>query len=491
MKKILFAFMVFGLCFVLVGCGQYFEAPQNVNVYTMSIEYDCDAKNVSGNLNINYINQTETVLDCVKFHLYPNAFREGAKAQVVSLANSQKAYPNGKNYGKITIKSAKISQNDCNFVIEGEDENILSIPLESELFPNERVKIFIEFETKLANINHRLGYGENCINICNFYPIACVYENGAFVTDLYNSNGDPFYSKISTYDITFTYDEKYVLASTGETEIKKDNNKNIAHINAKGVRDFAMVLSDKFMVESDSVGDVCVNYFYIKDKSAKDSLDVAKQAVDFFEKNIGEYPYKTLNVVETSFVHGGMEYPNIVLISDDIADYEIYKQVIVHEIAHQWWYGVVGNNQYSYGWLDEGLTEYTTALFYDYYSNSTITSEQIIRNATMAYSTFMRVYSDVLGEVDTSMNRKLNEFSTEPEYVYNTYTKGLLMFATINDIVGDNVFFKSLQYYYKKNAFKEVLPQDMIACFCKASGQDLENLFNAWIQGRVVIVAPE
>ena len=84
-----------------------------------------------------------------------------------------------------------------------------------------------------------------------------------------------------------------------------------------------------------------------------------------------------------------MEYPNIVLISDDIADYDTYKQVIVHEIAHQWWYGVVGNNQYYYGWLDDGLTEYSTALFYDYYSDSQITSEQIVRNSTTAYSTFM------------------------------------------------------------------------------------------------------
>ena len=491
MKKLLFALMSLGLCFVLVGCQKQISPPENVNVYTMNIEYDSNTKTVFGDMHINYINQTETTLDCVKFHLYPNAFREGAKAQVVSLANSQKAYPNGKNYGKITINKAKTSEKECNFEIEGEDENILSIKLENQLYPNERVKILINFETKLANINHRLGYGENCINICNFYPIACVYENGEFMTDLYNSNGDPFYSKISTYDVTFIYDKDYILASTGEKNISQNDDKNIAKIYAKGVRDFAMVLSNSFNVLNDRVGDVDINYYYIKDKSGQESLEVAKQSVEFFEDKIGKYPYKNLDVVETSFVHGGMEYPNIVLISDDISDYNTYKQVIVHEIAHQWWYGVVGNNQYSYGWIDEGLTEYSTALFYDYYSKADITSEQIVRNATMSYSTFMRVYSDVLGEVDTSMNRKLNEFSTEPEYVYNTYTKGLLLFATINDIIGNERFFKCMKYYYKKCAFSEVFPQDMIACFNKASGQDLENLFNAWILGRVVIVAPE
>ena len=491
MKKLLVAFVMFCLCFVMVGCQDKLSPPENVSVYTMNIEYDDNKKVVFGDVNINYINQTEITLDCVKFHLYPNAFRENSRVQVVSLANQTKAYPNGKSYGNITINNAKIANNECDFVIEGEDENILSIQLEEQLFPDERIKISINFETKLANINHRLGYGENCINICNFYPIACVYDQGGFMTDLYNSNGDPFYSAICIYDVTFIYDEKYTLASTGEQTISNSDNKNTAKVFAKGVRDFAMVLSADFEVLSDKVGNVDINYYYIKDKSGQESLEIAKEAVDFFEQKIGKYPYKTLNVVETSFVYGGMEYPNIVLISDDIADYDTYKQVIVHEIAHQWWYGVVGNNQYYYGWLDEGLTEYSTALFYDYYSKANITSEQIVRNATMSYSTFMRVYSDVLGEVDTSMNRKLNEFSTEPEYVYNTYTKGLLMFATVNNIIGDDTFFKCMKYYYKKCAYTEVLPQDMIACFNKASGQNLENLFNAWIEGKVVIIALE
>ena len=89
------------------------------------------------------------------------------------------------------------------------------------------------------------------------------------------------------------------------------------------------------------------------------------------------------------------------------------------------------------------------------------------------------------------MNRKLNEFSTEPEYVYNTYTKGLLMFATIKDLIGEKAFFECLQYYYKQCAYDEVMPEDMIACFMKSSNKNLENIFNSWIEGKVVIVAPE
>lgn len=490
MKKFIFCLLCLSTCLLFVGCSN-FNPPNNVNEYTMDLSYNAEEKSVSGKMQLSYINQSDNTMNEVKFHLYPNAFRENSKANVVSLANSQKAYPNGKSYGNITINNVKLNDSQCQSAIEGDDQNILSVPLAEELYPDDRVNIEIEFVTVLANINHRLGYGENCINICNFYPVACVYENGEFMTDIYNSNGDPFYSQIAKYNVIFTYDNCFTLASTGEQQLEKTDTKTTAKISANGVRDFALVLSEKFNVITSQYKDTEIKYYYTTDTQPENSIKIAKQTVELFSEKIGEYPYNQLSVVETNFVHGGMEYPNLVMISDDLANYEDYQMVIVHEIVHQWWYGVVGNNQYQYGWIDEGLTEYTTALFYDYYPEYNKTSAQVVRNASTAYSTFMKVYSDVLGQVDTSMNRKLNQFATEPEYVYNTYTKGLLMFATIKDIIGEKDFFKCLSYYYKTCAYSEVKPEQLVWCFVKASGKNLENLFNAWIDGKVIIMGVE
>ena len=145
------------------------------------------------------------------------------------------------------------------------------------------------------------------------------------------------------------------------------------------MRDFAAVLSKKFEVKKEKVGATEVAYYYYDDEQADASFNTAVKALKTFNEMIGKYPYKTLSVVKTNFVHGGMEYPNLVYISENLNNYEDYTNVIVHEIAHQWWYGVVGNNAYANGWMDEGLTEYTTALFYEFNKEYNIKKDDVIK----------------------------------------------------------------------------------------------------------------
>ena len=177
----------------------------------------------------------------------------------------------------------------------------------------------------------------------------------------------------------------------------------------------------------------------------------------------------------------------MVLISDDITDHSTYQLVIVHELLHQWWYGVVGNNQFDYGWIDEGLTEFCTVYFFEKHQEYGRNMNDMISSATQSYKTFAKVYESVLGSVDTSMNRPLNKFSTEPEYVYNTYVKGTLMFSTIYDLVGEKAFLKALKYYYNQNIYNIVTPTIIIKCFSHGSGKNLEGIFSSFLEGKVVI----
>ena len=490
MKKLVVFFIFCLTVFVFVGCSNYTDFLTDLTNYKLTLTYNDEQKTIDGQQYVDYLNTSDNVLDNVMFNLYANAFRENSKASVVSLANEDKAYPNGKSYGNIEIKTVKIENQETNFSVCGEDENILDITLNSELYPNDRVEIYIEYTVKLANINHRLGYGENAINLCNFYPIACVYENGEFVCDLYNSNGDPFYSIISNYEVEFTYPKKFKLATSGTYSLTEQQDTITAKINAPCVRDFAMVISEKFEYKTLTYDErVKINYYYYGDENADDTVLLISEALAFFEEKIGEYPYSEVTVVETNFVHGGMEYPNIVLISDALPDYATYRVCVVHELCHQWWYGVVGNNQFDYGWIDEGLTEFCTIYFFDNNPKYEMTMENAITASTNSYVTFMRVYTDVQGEVDTSMNRALDEFNTEPEYVYNTYVKGMLMFSTIYELVGEKHFNNALNYYYKTNVYKIVTPNEVIKCFCYGSGRNLENLFDSWLSGKVKIVS--
>ena len=92
------------------------------------------------------------------------------------------------------------------------------------------------------------------------------------------------------------------------------------------------------------------------------------------------------------------------------------------------------------------------------------------------------------GSIDTSMTRSLGEFQTEPEYVYIAYLKGMLMFDSLRNILGEDLFFKCLKAYYSEYAFKEAKPENLICVFERVCGRNLETFFDSWINGEVVIM---
>ncbi len=476
--------IVFIVLFVVFG--NVIASEKSLGYYKQELYFNEETMVLEGKEIVGFYNYTTEPLDYVCLHLYPNAFRQGAKASVVSLANYDKAYPNGKSYGGMEIESVEWQENYLEYEICGKDQNILKVMLGKDLYPDEMFEFEIGFSVNLANINHRLGYGKNTINLCNYYPIICVYENGVFVEDLYNSNGDPFYSKCANYEVSITYNKQYILASSGQQKNKLNGDNKITTITAENVRDFAMVLSSKFDIKSEKYNNVEINYYYYGDNKPNETLKVIKYVLDF-NKKYAKYPYENLSVVEANFVHGGMEYPNIVLISDDLSDYETYINVVVHELCHQWWYGVVGNNQYTYGFLDEGLTDYNTAKFYDAHPEYGLSSTKIFNNAANGYATFEKVYGDVKENFSTAMLRRLDEFETENEYVYLSYVKGMLMFASLEDMLGQTKMDRCLKTYYKANKFAEATPESLVDAFVKTSGKNLYGFFDSWFNGEVVI----
>jgi aminopeptidase N len=348
------------------------------------------------------------------------------------------------------------------------------------------------FTLKLANIMHRLGYNEKTVNLGNWYPVACVYENGEFRAEPYYSNGDPFYSDMANYEVTMTVPSKAVLASTGEVKSASESGgKSTYNLSARAVRDFAMCISDNFKTITGKAGKTSVTYYYYDEEKPEASLKAAIDSITTFNGMFGEYPYKTLAVAKTGFMHGGMEYPNLVFISDaaNMKD-EYYQEVIIHEVAHQWWYGVVGNDQIRDAWMDEGLADYSVTLFYERNTEyNQKRSDRIMQTMKeyLVYTDIIKAYMQKDKTLDTSMNRALNQYNTESEYVYMTYAKGHLLFDNLRNTIGDKSFFDGIKDYYAKNMFKNVKQEHMIGAFESASGKDLNGYFNAWIKGNVLI----
>ncbi len=491
--KVLAMVLVLMLATHLIVSNKSFDSlveatSRGLTLYEIDVDYDDDNKTAEVYQQVDYVNTYDTSLEEVCFHLYPNFFSEASTTRVVSALNEDSAYPNGKSYGKIEIEKLMLNNKEVEILIEGVDNDILVINLEKDLYPTDSIEIEMEYSLTIPNLHHRFGYGDNSINLGNFYPIACVYENGGFVKDPYHSNGDPFYSELANYEVSLKCDNDIKIANTGKVvESQQKDEKIIYNCEAKAVRDFAVVLSEYFSCITEMVGETEVKYYYYKDFSPQKSLETSVKALKTFNEIIGEYPYRTLSVVETGFVHGGMEYPNLVYISDGLDNYEDYTNTIVHEIAHQWWYGVVGNNEYKHGWLDEGLTEYHTALFYEKNPEYDVNIDTLISNAINSYVLFVDVYVDVFGNVDTSMDRSLNEYQTEPEYVYMAYVKGMLLFDNLREVLGEEMFLKCVKDYYKTNRMTNTTPANLIASFEKVSRRNLEGFFNSWIKGTVII----
>ena len=466
---------------VFSACG---TGRKNISAYEITCSLEDNV--LTGTEKVTYFNASENTVSEIKFNLFGNAFRQGAAYSPVSPQYVSKAYPDGKNYGEMTVSEVTSDGENLEFSIGGADKNILTVSLGKEIFPDERVSMEIDFTLTLANVIARTGYNDKTINLANFYPILCAYDEEGFYECVYYANGDPFYSDCADYTVTLTADSGYVVAASGAavSSSEKDGRRTTTYKIEKA-RSFAFVLSKEFeMITDDSTG-VNINYYYYDDAAPEKSLEYAVKSVKLFNEKYGDYVYPDYSVVQTKFIQGGMEFPALVMISDDLES-AAYGEVIVHETAHQWWQTAVGNNEIKYGFLDEGLAEYSVVVFYENYPEYSYTRESLISSTEKTYKVFCSVYDKLFGDVDTTMLRALNEYSGEYEYVNIAYIKSCLMYDYLRTTIGDERFFKGLKNYYSQYCFKNAGPYDIVGVFEK-TGADTNGYFQSFYDGKVII----
>ncbi len=468
-------------CVVICGCNKSENKTTNYNIV-------CSYSNgiLTGKEKVEFYNSTSNAFSQIKFNLFGNAFRENAKYSPISAQYLAQAYPNGLSYGDMKILSVKNCDKEVEFSICGVDENILSVNLIEEIFPEESTQIEIEFSLNLAHVIARTGINGKTINLANFYPIVCGIKDQSFYECVYYSCGDPFYSDCSNYSVTFSTDEKYKVASSGVC-LSESVNGNVKTYNysLRNARSFAMVLSENFSILSSEVEGVKVNYYYYNDNNPTKSLSTAEKSLKLYNNLFGLYPYSSYSVVQTKFVQGGMEFPTLVLISDTLES-EAYNEVIAHETAHQWWQTAVGNNEIEHPFLDEGLAEYSVLLFYENYPEYNLTRQQILESARKTYKTYFSVYDKLFGNVDTTMLRSLEQYKSEYEYVNIAYIKPCIMFDMLRTTIGDKKFFKGLKNYYSEFCYKNASPSDLVGIYEKL-GANTNGFFDSFFNGKVLL----
>ncbi len=483
-KKTVILFLTFTFLLssiIFFGCK---SSEKEVSSYDIKCSFQ-DNK-LSASQTVTFYNDTEKVLDQLKFNLFANAFRKDAKYSPVSAGHKSQCYPNGVSYGGIEITAVTDGEQALEYKITGEDENVLSVYLTQQLFPGESVEVSIDFVTTLANVVHRTGVNDNTVNLANFYPILCAIDDNGFYECLYYANGDPFFSDVANYAVEFTVSDDYVVAGAGkllESNLSKDL--KIYKYQLNNARSFTMVLSKNYKCLTDNQTRIPITYYYYDDANPENSLEYAVKSLTLFENLYGEYPFETYTVVQTEFVQGGMEFSAFSMISDNLEE-KAYGEVIVHETAHQWWQAGVGNNEIEYGFLDEGLAEYSVVCFYENYPEYGLNRSQLIKSSETTYKTYCTVSDKLFGKVDTSMIRNLKEFKSEYEYVNLAYVKPCIMYDYLRTTAGEQKFFNGLKKYYNENLYKIATPDDLISAFIK-SGVDADGYLRSFFDGKAVI----
>ena len=447
----------------MTACG---SAGAKRSEYKIEAEYFEEDRRLEASAEIVVYNGSDNAYSVLPFMLWGNAYGAGAKLAPASV--------HGEDLGGVKINEVTGAE----YSLGGADGTVMYLALREPLYAGERTTLTVDYTLILAKTEHRLGVGENCVNLSWFYPVLCAAGVEGFLEYAEEGFGESFVCDCADFDVTLTVPEKFTAAYGGEGSEVAENGKKTYHVVAKNTRDVAFVLGE-FQTVSGECGGVPVQYRYFRDEFPEETLRVALKAVETFEKLFGDYPFDKYTLAETDFPLGGMEYSAFAVLSCALR-HEERAEVVVHETAHQWWYASVGSNQYENAWQDEGLAEYSVALFYecnaDYgdYRKSVNASEH-------AYRAYFSVASQLSDEVNTAMTRPLSSFSGEYDYRVIAYDKGVVMFDRVRETVGNRRFFAGLKSYAQKYGGKIASPEDLISCF------GAERLFASFLEGKCVI----
>jgi aminopeptidase N len=364
-------------------------------------------------------------------------------------------------------------------------ESALFVPLKETLGPGASVEIGLTFEGTLPTDGSsgyaQYGFIDGILALPNFYPMIPVYDDEGWNVELAPPYGDATFSDTALYALRITLPSKMRLAVSGVTVGQEDaRDGRTTYLVASGpMRDVNLVASADYRTVSDQVGDIAVTSYYVGDRAGgRRALDYAVRSLAIYQRLIGPYPFTELDVVATPTSAGGIEYPGLIVVAARLYQEEggFFEFATVHEVAHQWWYSLVGNDQLDEPWLDEALTQYTSLLYFEERYGQDVAQDILQGGFIRTYEQLQRDDRDVPAGLPV-------EAYSEDLYGPVVYYKGPLFFVELRQLVGDDVLNRILSAYLERYRYGVAYPEDLKAIAEQISGQDIDPLYQKWIVG--------
>jgi hypothetical protein len=455
--------------------------------YEMDVTLDVDGHQMDGHQILHYANNSPDTLYHVYYHLYFNAFNPHS---AMAERNRRLPDPDSRivprifNLGPDEVGYHRIDglTQDGSTVDFRIEDTVMKVQLVQPIPPGGRSVFEMTFQSQIPLQTRRSGRDNRegiDYSMTQWYPKVANYDDRGWHADLYV--GREFYAPFGTFDVRITLPAEYVIGSTGvlqnpdeighgyglETEGAVPGDTLTWHFRAENVHDFAWAADPDYVhdvVEHNGVNhhllyepDVAENWAYLRER--------LPAMIEIFSDISGRYPYPQVTVAQGG--DGGMEYPMITLITGHRSPASLLG-VTAHEIAHMWYYGVLGSNEADYAWLDEGFASYIAAEFQ-------------ARVAGRARGSHFSSHTNVLWSHDRGLYEQMNTpsdwFRTNNAYSVAAYSAGAMLVDMLGYVISDSLRDRFLIEYFERFKFRHPNPFDVEKVAEDVSGLRLDWYF--------------
>ncbi len=456
------------------------EASEGLDTIAVEAAFHPDTASLEVWQHMTLLNRTGAALNEAVLRTWPNAFQSPDTSPCATDGLYESCYPAGFSSGALVMAEAVAAMEGGDgevvaYRYTDDAKTVLSLPLPASWRAGAQVELTLRYTVQIPQAAYRFGRQNGFWALGNAFAIPAVWQNGGWRTDEYAPVGDPFLSDCANYTVSVTAPDGYRCVGSGWPETEPaDGGQTLYRFHARAVRDFALVISDRFQTVQAMEDGVLVSVSASSAASAREALGYARQALRCYSERYGEYPYQSLSLAEIDFPMGGMEYPAMAMIASSqlSAGGASLEWVVAHEVAHQWWYAVVGSDPVNQAWQDEALCEFSLL---DYVETVYGLSRRKELEATRIEPA-MRVTVPR----GVTPGAPLSYFSSMSEYSLVVYNRGAAMLCALDRAMegGLDGFLKA---YYRRYAFSRASREDFEALLSSETGEDFAPLITDYL----------
>jgi hypothetical protein len=451
--------------------------------YIIDVTLNDEKHELTGDIAITYINNSPDVLQEIYIHLWPNAYKNNETAFAKQmLENGETEFYYAKENERGEMSDISFSANGKTLVAEATEYiDVIKVVLTEPLTSGEKRTLFTKFTVKVPKVFSRLGHEGQNYFITQWYPKPAVYDVNGWNPMPYLNQGE-FYAEFGSFKVAVTLPDNYTVVATGQcmtagelasekvavdtVPVSSTSTKTI-RFEADNVHDFAWFASKQwgYVTKEIDLGATKVLARVVATEPDKKDLEHIETAIKYYSDNVGMYPYSHATVVHGELkAGGGMEYPMITL-----CDF-MSEEVIIHEVGHNWFYGILANNERAYPWMDESINSY--------YEGEAMAQNKKPGLGDINTTIMMAFVRDKYLTNDYQPIASTSEELTGANYGLCVYGLGAKSFGYLKAYLSADLFRECMRTYYDTWKYKHPLPDDMKRSFEATSGENLSWFFD-------------